>query len=466
MEENRTKYLLKNTAVFAMGSIGTKIITFFLVPLYTNLLPVYEYGVVDLITTTSTVLAPMLLLNINEAVMRFSLDENANTNEIMSIGVAVFGVSLLAGLLLIPAAAAFPTISEYAVCLYFYTVSLAGSQLLLSYLRGTEKLVQFSVGNILHALAVACFNILLLLFLKKGIKGYFTAYIAANAVTILYAFAAGKVWEPIRKFRINPVLAKEMAKYSVVLIPNTFMWWIMNSSDRIMVTAMVGAAANGIYAISYKVPSLMQSITGIFNQAWSYSAIRENSSEDREAYGNSVFNGIVAMSTITGVGLLAIMKPFLRFYVEKAYYPAWRYTPFLIVGSVFLALGSFLSSYYTVNKDSKGFLFSGLTGAVVNLILNALLIPLLGVIGAALATCVSYSMVYVYRIFDTKKYIKLCFGRVQHLASYGVLLLAALTMFWDNALGQTVQFVELAAILLINWKTFVPMLNGIRRKHK
>ena len=266
-----------------MGSIGTKMIAFFLVPLYTNLLSTSEYGVVDLVTTISTVLAPMLILNINEAVMRFSLDEHANTNEIMGIGVAVFGVSLLAGLLLIPAAAAFPTISEYAVYLYFYTVSLAGSQLLLSYLRGTEKLVRYSIGNILHALAIACFNIILLLFLKKGIRGYFTAYIASNIVTMLYAFVAVKAWEPLRKFHINPALAKEMAKYSVVLIPNTFMWWIMNSSDRIMVTAMVGVAANGIYAVSYKVPSLVQTIMGIFNQAWSYSAIRENSSEDRDA---------------------------------------------------------------------------------------------------------------------------------------------------------------------------------------
>ena len=54
---------------------------------------------------------------------------------------------------------------------------------------------------------------------------------------------------------------------SVVLIPNTFMWWIMNSSDRVMVTYMIGAAANGIYAVSYKLPTLVSTLTGIFNQA-------------------------------------------------------------------------------------------------------------------------------------------------------------------------------------------------------
>lgn len=459
MEKNRSKYLLKNTAIFALGSIGTKMIAFFLVPLYTNLLSNSEYGIIDLVTTISTVLAPVLILNINEAIMRFSLDENANTTEIMSIGITLLGMSLFWGLLLIPIASTFSIISEYSVCLYFYTVSLSGTQVFLGYLRGTERLVQFSIGNIIHALAIACFNVIALLLLKKGVQGYFTAYIAANIVTIIYAFIAGRIWKPLRKFHLNLALAKEMAKFSIVLIPNTFMWWIMNSSDRIMVTAMVGIAANGIYAISYKVPSLVQTVTGIFNQAWSYSAIRENNSEDRDAYSNRIFSGVFAMSCTTGIGLLTIMKPFLRFYVEKTYYSAWRYTPFLIVGFVFLTLGTFLSSYYTVNKDSKGFLFSGLTGAVANVILNALLIPILGVTGAALATCLSYILVFVYRIFDTKKYIQIQFGQAQQWISCCVLILAALTMYLDNTLGQVIQFVELGVILLINRNIWISLLH-------
>ena len=226
-----------------------------------------------------------------------------------------------------------------------------------------------------------------------------------------------------------------------------------------MVTAMVGVAANGIYAISYKVPSLVQTITGIFNQAWSYSAIRENNSEDRDAYSSRVFSGVVAMSSIAGVGLLAVMKPFLRFYVEREYYSAWRYTPFLIVGFVFLTLGTFLSSYYTVNKDSKGFLFSGLAGAIANVSLNAMLIPILGVTGAALATCISYTLVFVYRIFDTKKYVHLQFGQVQQWASCCMVVLAALTMFWDNMLGQVMQFVELGVLMLINRNIWVSLLH-------
>ena len=80
--ESRGKYLLKNTAVFAIGNIATKLITFILVPIYTHILTTQEYGVVDLISTISMVLAPVLILNISESVMRFSLDKDANHNQI------------------------------------------------------------------------------------------------------------------------------------------------------------------------------------------------------------------------------------------------------------------------------------------------------------------------------------------------------------------------------------------------
>ena len=52
-------------------------------------------------------------------------------------------------------------------------------------------------------------------------------------------------------------LLRQMLTYSIAFIPNTFMWWIMNASDRVMVSAMIGTAANGIYSVSYKIPGLV-----------------------------------------------------------------------------------------------------------------------------------------------------------------------------------------------------------------
>lgn len=148
-----------------------------------------------------------------------------------------------------------------------------------------------------------------------------------------------------------------MAKYSVVLIPNSFMWWIMNSSDRIMVSSMVSVAANGIYAVSYKLPTLVSTLTAIFNQAWSYSAIREEGTEDESDYNNKIFKALIGIVMLTGIGILTIAKPFLSVYVSEEYYTAWKYMPFLTVGCVYLTLASFMATSYTVHKDSFGYLF-------------------------------------------------------------------------------------------------------------
>lgn len=452
--QQRNKYLLKNTVIFSIGNFGTKIISFFLVPLYTNILTTREYGTVDLIYTIGMVLVPLLTLNIGESIMRFALDKDADCDKIMSTGITISIFGAIIGLLILPIANLFESVSNYSIYIYLYTLTLAFSQIFLCYLRGKEFLLKYSIGNIIQSLTIAIFNIIFLIGMKKGIEGYLMAYILANVCTGLYGFWAGKVNLVIKKYSIDIELSKNMIKYSVVLIPNSFMWWIMNSSDRMMVSAMISVTANGVYAVAYKIPTLLSTITTIFNQAWSYSAIREDESEDKEEYNNRVYDNLVTIVIVVATGLLMIMKPFLSVYVGKEYYAAWHYVPYLIVGFVFMTLGSFIATSYTVHKDSMGFLISGTVGAIINLILNFILIPMMGVSGAAFATCISYFGVFAYRIKDTQKYIKLRVFKRKQICGYALLILSAMTCYLDNCIGQTLLVIEFICIILLN-KEFV-----------
>ena len=402
--QQRNKYLLKNTVIFSIGNFGTKIISFFLVPLYTNILTTREYGTVDLIYTIGMVLVPLLTLNIGESIMRFALDKDADCDKIMSTGITILIFGAIIGLLILPIANLFESVSNYSIYIYLYTLTLAFSQIFLCYLRGKEFLLKYSIGNIIQSLTIAIFNIIFLIGMKKGIEGYLMAYILANVCTGLYGFWAGKVNLVIKKYSIDIELSKNMIKYSVVLIPNSFMWWIMNSSDRMMVSAMISVTANGVFVVA--------------------------------------------------TGLLMIMKPFLSVYVGKEYYTAWHYVPYLIVGFVFMTLGSFIATSYTVHKDSMGFLISGTVGAIINLILNFILIPMMGVSGAAFATCISYFGVFVYRIKDTQKYIKLRVFKRKQICGYALLILSAMTCYLDNCIGQTLLVIEFICIILLN-KEFV-----------
>lgn len=461
MENSRNQYLIKNTLIFTLGNLGSKLITFFLIPLYTNALTTAQYGVVDLVATVSTVAVPILTINICESVMRFALDKDADQAQITQIGTYVFLIACVFGLLVIPICAQFNQISSYATLTYFYVITLAASQLYLCDLRGKELLLYYSVGNILHTFLIAIFNVVFLLLFKMGIEGYLLAFIISNLITALYALIAGKGYKSFKLRRINMRLLVNMSKYSIVLIPNSFMWWIMNSSDRIMVTSMIGIAANGIYAVSYKLPTLVSTLTSIFNQAWSYSAIREDGACDEDEYNNRIFKKLIGVVMLLGIGILTFVKPFLRIYVSDEFYSAWKYTPFLIVGYVYLTLGSFMATSYTVHKDSFGYLFSGIFGAIFNIVLNFALIPVIGVYGAAVATCASYFLVFLFRLIHTRKYIKYDIKNMEFLWGSITLGLSATVVYLDNAIGLVIQILLFGVAVCILGKSWMPMLKKI-----
>ena len=460
MGNSRNSYLIKNTMIFTLGNLGSKLISFLLIPLYTNALTTTEYGVVDLIATVGTVAAPVLTLNICESVMRFALDKDANKDKITQIGTNLLLIGMVVGLVIFPICQSFNRISQYSVFVYFYVISLAASQLYLCDLRGKELLVYYSIGNVLHTFFIAALNILFLVVFKGGIEGYLNAYIIANILTATYALIMGKGYRSFSFSGVDKKLLQRMIRYSIVLIPNSFMWWIMNSSDRVMVSSMVGIAANGIYAVSYKLPTLVSTLTTIFNQAWSYSAIREEGTEDENEYNNKIFRTLIGIVMLIGIGLITFMKPFLSIYVAKEYYVAWKYTPFLTVGCVYLTLATFMATSYTVHKDSFGYLFSGMFGAIFNIVMNLALIPLIGVYGAAIATCISYMLVFVFRLFHTRKYIRYNIKNKEFIVGSAILILSACLMFVDNLFGLTLQ----CALMLIAIYSFSDVWSPMLKK--
>ncbi len=442
MKKNRNKYLLKNTLILTIGNFASKIITFFLIPLYTSVLTTSEYGVIDLVTTLCMFLIPFFSLNISESIMRFGLDKNNKTSDLSKISNFSFVFSALVSLIIIPIFSFFKDYSQYSIIIYLYFIFSLGSQLYLSLLKGQEKLKLYTFGNVLHTFLIAVFNIIFLIFMKMGINGYFYAYILSNVCVAIYGFLVSSSFK-YGIGKLNFVLLKKMIKYSAVLIPTSFMWWIMNSSDRIMVSNMIGSNENGIYAISYKIPTLISTITGIFTQAWMFSAIAEKDSADNKEYTNKVYKYLFIIITLLAIFLLLICKPFMKIYVSSDFYVAWKYMSYLIVGVVFQTLGTFISTSYNVYKDNKGFLYSGLCGAITNIFLNFLLIPFLKVHGAALATCISYFVVFIYRVFDTRKYVKIDVFKNKYLFSYLLLLLAAFTLYLNGIICQILIICEL-----------------------
>lgn len=463
--KSRNRYLLKNTAIFTIGNLATKLITFFLIPIYTNVLSTSEYGVIDIIITVSTVAVPILTLNIMESVMRFNLDPDANHDLISKIGITILLISIIVALPIILICNNISILSNYGYYVYLYCVSSAICQVLLSDLRGKELLVQYSVGNVINTFFIAIFNIIFLVVLKRGVEGYLLAYIISNLLVSLYALIVGKSYKSWH-VKINKKVMLSMLKYSIILIPNSFMWWIMNSSDHLMVTSMVSVAANGVYAISYKLPTLISTFVGIFNQAWGYSAIKEEKAKDVNEYTNKVFRTLVVITNFVALSMMTIIKPFLKVYVSNEYYSAWKYTPFLIMGFVFMTFGTFVGTSYTVRKDSKGMLLTGISGAFLNIFLNYLMIPIIGVYGAALSTCVSYICVFFVRVFNTRKYLKYKLLTKEFMIGILFLVLSAILIIGQSIIFQLFQIILIILFLIIFKRYWVIQVKNLFNKLK
>ena len=119
---------------------------------------------------------------------------------------------------------------------------------------------------------------------------------------------------------------------------------------------------------------------------------------------------------------MSVIRPFMRIYVSPEYYEAWQYVPFLLCGTACSCIAAFSAGIYAAARKNISVTVSTLTGAVVNVALNMLLIPRMGIMGAAIATFISWGIIAVYRLVDMRRFFAFPIHYFS-LALYAVLLL-------------------------------------------
>jgi len=403
---SKFKVLLSNTLVFALGSIGSKFIMFFLLPLYTNTLTPEQYGVTELVITGSYLLIPFLSLSIQDAVLRFGLDKNNNSGEVLKNACLVLLGGTIVSVCLSPLVKLYAPIADWT--LYFIIIMLLHMYrtILSLYIKAVGKTKLFAIDVVLYTLILAILNIVFLLVYKMEIVGYFISMICAALVSILFLTIMGGIVKDLINSKINKILLKQMLIFSLPMILNAVSWWINNSSDRIMLEYFKSTKAVGIYSIAAKMPSLLTSITIVFTQAWVISAVNEYDTTKDETFYKKTFSGYNLLLVVFASLIILIIKPFMQIYVGSSFTCAWKYVPYLLLGAIFLSYSSFFGAIYTSAKKSINVMLSTLLAAFVNIILNLLLIPKIGIQGAAIATMTSYLILGIYRMLDSRRYFK------------------------------------------------------------
>ena len=423
--------LVKNSGIFAIANIGSHVISFVLVRFYTELLSKPQYGTVDVMVTTTSLIIPIISLAIVESVLRFSMDAD-NPQEVFSNGLFVAICGSLAFAVIGPWIFVFTSYFRYFAFMLFLVFVTSIDNICAQYVRGIGKVTIFALAGIIKTTVLAGSNILFLLGFGWKVEGYMLSMIMAALASTLFLFICSKAYKGLRIYPNKPLL-KQMTKYSIPLIPNSLSWWIMNAADKYAILLLLGASFNGLYAVAHKLPSLINVCNTLFFQAWQLSAVEESNSEKKAEFYSTVFNVLAFLLFILAGFLLTLLKPITSLIASSEYQDAWRYTPFLIVGMVFAAFSSFLGTNYVAMKKTKGALKTTLVGALVNVVLNFVFIFFIGMNGAALATMISFAVTWIYRAIDTRAFVRINYKMIPLTFSIILILLQSILMIFGFA---------------------------------
>lgn len=463
-KSQKAKDLSINTLLFTISNFGTKVIMFLLVPLYTFVLSTKDYGKLDLVTTTVQLLVPILTLNIQDAVLRFCLDKEYNSVQSAKVGIKVASIATLilgGGLLVVYHLPFFKLSIMYSVYLYLSFITNAFNNIFSMYLKAINKIRLLVICGILNTLITCLLNILLLLVFKLGVLGFLIANIAGVSLSIIIMIIGSGILKTAN-VKIPQGLFKTMSIYSLPLVANSVAWWLNNASDRYILAFFCGAAVNGIYAVAYKIPTILSTIQSVFYNAWSISAITEFDEEDSDGFIGNVYMTYSCVSVL-GCSALLICNIFIaKMLYAKEFFEAWKYVPPLLVGTVFNGIALFEGCIFTAVKKTKDVSITTVLGAVVNTIFNFTLIPFIGALGASLATMIGYIAIWVIRTLQMRKIIRIKADWLSLVISFIILLVqCAIALLFKQFYWQ-IPFVLLLIFCQRNYLTKV--LNLIKRK--
>lgn len=467
MSNKQYKNLITNSLVFTIANLGSKVISFVMVPLYTYVLTKEEYGTVDLMTTINSLLIPILFLCASDAVLRYCMDKRYNSREIISnsLFIYIWGTILIA--LITPTLnKIYPDIAPYGVYLGLLLLSNGLMQVFNQYLRASGHVKEFAVNGIIYTLFFASLNILFLVKMKYGINGYLYSMILSNTICVIFAAVCSKIWKVIT-FRIYPQTFKIMLKYSIPLIPNALMWWIMDASDKMIITYYLGVGATGLFAIAKKLPTLIDTFHSIFNQAWQISAIQENDSSNVKEFTSTVYRTYFTCMVMVVGGLLTIARPFVTYILSDEYEVTWKYIPFLLLAVGCSSLSGFLSANLIAEEQTSKIFKTTVIGTIVNTILNFTLIPTLGLNGGAIATFIGFLVVLIIRerLLMKQDKLEISFNRLLLLAIIGIQMVAYYVLPLSVAFA-TLCFLLIGLIFLSRETVklfFKPILNKLHK---
>jgi len=446
--DSKFRTLGANTIIFAIGNVFSKLILFFLMPLYTSAMSPTEYGFAELMNNGIDLLMPLATLCLYEAVFRFSIDVSLiKKKEILSsslkiiliINTLVLSISILLLFLLD---------SLYPILFSFMLFAYSIRQLFAQFSRGIGKARFFAMSGILNAIILGISNVVLVGLLTYGVNGYLFSIALGNVSSAFYLYFRANIKQFIDLKILDKTLIKELLNFSIPMIPNSISWWFANISTRYILVLFQGIAVAGIFTAISKLPSVINVLSSIFQQAWQFSASKEISNKQASNFFTKVFLTYYSL-IIASCSLIITFIPFIsKFLLQGEFFEAWNLIPLLLVSAVLNCFSVYFGSIYTASMNNKMIMISTMVGACISVVSSFVLIPFIGIIGAIISTNLSYIVINLMRYFDTKKYIKLKINPFEVLGLISILYLQAF-LYLSFGLNSFLYVLIINVVLLL-----------------
>ena len=444
---SKGKDLAKNTAIVSIGKICTQLITFFLLPVYTAVLSNEEYGVVDLLNTLTSLLLPIVTLQIEQGIFRYLIDCRENNEKQIKLITTIIRFMIIQSIACI---VIFLCVSPFIHNEYKYFLManlLMGifSSLLLQICRGLGDNATYAIGSFITGAFTVVLNVIFIVAFRWGAYGMLGATAISNFICAVYIFLKRKIYKYIKPKQFDKKILKEIIKYSVPLIPNMISWWIVSASDRTIISAVIGIAQNGIYSAANKFSGVFTTLYSVFNLTWTESASININSEDRDEFFSKILDFVIRFFGCLCLGTIAVMPFAFNILINEKFAEAYYQIPILILGSVFNILVSFVGSIYVAKKLTKEIAKTSVISAVINIFVNIVLIKSIGLYAASISTVIAYALMFIYRWIDVKKYVKF---NVNKILMFALTIMYGITIFTYYLKNTMISVVVLVIVVV------------------
>lgn len=447
----------KNTLLVFIGNAGAKLIGLLMLPFYTRWLSVEDYGTTDIISVYVTFLMGIVTCSITDAIFIFPKGQKkTEQKKYFSSGIAFLGFSFSITLLLFLFLKIIyinyniqNSFFENIWLIFGMLVSMAIQQFTQQFTRSIDNMLVYSITGIVLTGFTALLAFLLIPL--WGVTGYVLSIIVANILAAFYSILFSKGYTYFSVYAISISSCITMLKYSIPLIPNGIMWWLVNAFNRPLMENHLGMHAIGIFAVSNKFPGILSMIFSIFVSSWQISVLEEFGKKDYEKFFNHIFRIVVSGLFLVFIVITLCSKLLVAIFASKEFSEAWEYIPILTLGALFSCISGFAGSNFSATRESKYFFYSSIWGAVTAILLNFLLIPILNIWGVSISILLSFIVMSISRIRYGWKYVHITkLWKYFSMLGLSILFIISTIIFQQYYINIIIGITILIAILFLN----------------